>query len=88
MKILIRGAEEAGIQDEMIKNCKTLIERRINKIPEAGEEIEILYSEKDPLMKEEEIDDEAYMIYFTVTEIEPLNESDLEKLTITAEINF
>lgn len=37
-------------------------------IPDAGTDIEILYSEKNPLRTTNEIDDEAYFIYFTIIE--------------------
>jgi len=36
----------------------------------------------------ENIDDEAYSIYFSVAKIEPLNEKDIEKVTITMELNY
>ena len=33
-------------------------------------------------------DENAYTINFSVSEIEPLNEKDLEKATITVELNY
>ena len=82
--------KDQRVWDEMIRNCEKLLVRRIKDIPKEGDEIDILYSEKDPLQENDsgEADDEAYTIYFTVVEIEPSNEKDIEKLTITMELNY
>ncbi len=70
MKITITNAEEAGMPKDMIENCRQLLERRIRKtmttVPAPGTELEILYSDKDPLGTSGEMDDTAYFIYFTI----------------------
>ena len=90
MKIIICNAEEAEIPEEMIQNFKKLIQLRIEELPEISDEIDIIYSEKDPLMDKGlwDTDDEAYTIYFSVVDIEPVNEDNLDKVTITVEVNF
>jgi hypothetical protein len=88
MKIIINNAEEAEMPAEMIKNCEKLLEWRIEEMPEVGEELEVLYSEKDPLMESEEIDETAYHIYFTVTEIEPADETHPENATFYFDLVF
>lgn len=74
MEIILTNAEEAGMPEEMIGHCSQLLTWRIEKLytglPKAGDELDILYSEKDPLMESEEVDDEAYAIYFTVAEVQ------------------
>lgn len=75
MTILIPNATDAGMPEEMIGHCKQLLEWRIeklyaNKMPTAGDSLEVLYSEKDPLMESDEVDDTAYFVYFTIAEVE------------------
>ncbi|MDX2070973.1 MAG: hypothetical protein SFV55_21265 [Haliscomenobacter sp.] len=74
MEIVLTNAEEAGMPEEMIGHCMQLLTWRIEKLypglPKAGDDLDILYSEKDPLMESEEVDDEAYAIYFTVAEVQ------------------
>ena len=74
MEIVLTNAEEAGMPEPMIGHCIQLLTWRIEKLypglPNAGDHLEILYSEKDPLMESEEVDDTAYFIYFTVAEVE------------------
>lgn len=74
MEIVLTNVEEAGMPEPMIGHCIQLLTWRIEKLypalPNAGDNLEILYSEKDPLMESDEIDDEAYAIYFTVAEVE------------------
>ncbi|MBW1872694.1 MAG: hypothetical protein JRJ19_11555, partial [Deltaproteobacteria bacterium] len=60
MKIIVTGAEDAGMPEEMIKNSEKLLEWRIKELPKIGDEVDVLYSEKDPLMESNELDDEAY----------------------------
>jgi hypothetical protein len=85
MNIVITKAEAMGMPLEMIANCKQLLERRVRKtmqaVPEAGAELTILYSDKDPLGTSGVVDDESYMIYFVVEEA---NGDSLENATITA----
>jgi hypothetical protein len=88
MKVIVDGADDAGMPDDMIKNCEKLVEWRIKELPKVGDDVDILYSEKDPLMENDEVDDEAYAIYFSVAAIEPPGEKDLDKLTITVVLNF
>lgn len=80
MQIILTNATEAGMPETMIGHCEQLLAWRIEKLfsslPEAGAELDILYSEKDPLMESEEVDDEAYTIYFTVAEVEGSNRED------------
>ena len=77
MEIILTHAREAGMPEEMIGHCQTLIQRRIEKHfkgqVEAGADVTILYSEKDPLGTSEQVDDNAYMIYFTVEKVEGEN---------------
>ncbi len=74
MEIVLTNAEEAGMPEPMIGHCIQLLTWRIEKLysglPNPGDNLEILYSEKDPLMESGEVDDEAYLIYFTVAEVE------------------
>ena len=75
MQILITNAAEAEMPEEMQENCQTLLLRRINHLfpdsfPKEGESLTILYSEKDPLLQSEEVDDTAYFIYFDVEKVE------------------
>lgn len=53
--------------EEMAANCRILLERRIEKtvngLPEPGAEVTILYSDKDPLMQSEEVDDQSGLFY-------------------------
>jgi hypothetical protein len=75
MTILIPNAMEAGMPEVMIGHCKQLLEWRLeklyaNKMPVAGDGLEVLYSEKDPLMESDEVDDNAYFIYFTISAVE------------------
>ncbi|HEX5112758.1 MAG TPA: hypothetical protein VFV79_07920 [Saprospiraceae bacterium] len=80
MEIILTNVEEAGMPAEMADNCKELISRRIQKefggLPTAGAEVTILYSEKDPLGKTKEADDNAYFIYFTVDSVEATHGGD------------
>jgi hypothetical protein len=70
MKVEITQAVEAGMPAEMIKNCEQLLAWRIEKKnPKAGDPIDILYSESDPLMEKEDWGGDSYAIYFTVLEI-------------------
>lgn len=80
MKVILTNAAEAGMPNEMISHCEQLLQWRIAKLhgdglPEEGADIEILYSEKDPLQQSEEVDDEAYMIYFAVSKVAPAAEA-------------
>ena len=74
MKITLTNALEAGMPEEMIENCRQLIERRIQdtmqELPAQGTDVTILYSDKDPLGKTDQVDDTAYFIYFTVEKAE------------------
>ncbi|MDX1913857.1 MAG: hypothetical protein SFV22_20335 [Saprospiraceae bacterium] len=74
MEILLINAEEAGMPEPMINHCTQLLSRRIEKLypglPKAGDSLEILYSEKDPLMETGELDDQAYLIYFSVAAVD------------------
>lgn len=74
MKIELNNVEEAGMPEEMAGHCRQLIERQIVKnydgLPAAGDEITILYSEEDPLLENDEVDDSAYFLYFTVEKTE------------------
>lgn len=70
MEIVLTNALEMGMPEEMANHCRTLIQRRVmekfdGKV-KPGDDVTILYSEKDPLGESEEVDDTAYMIYFTV----------------------
>ncbi len=73
MEIVLTNAREAGMPEDMMKNCRTLIERRIQEAfagkVEPGADVTILYSEKDPLGTSDAVDDQAYMIYFTVEKV-------------------
>jgi len=88
MKVIVDGADDAGMPEEMIKNCEKLVERQIEELPKLGDDIDILYSEKDPLQESDEVDDQAYATYFSVAAIEPPGENDLDKVTITVVLNF
>ncbi|HRK29388.1 MAG TPA: hypothetical protein PK239_19075 [Chitinophagales bacterium] len=89
MQIILTNAEEAGMPPQMIEHCKQLLSWRIQNIydflPQDGEGIEILYSEKDPLQETEVYlnDEQAYVIYFDIDKvvIDP-NETDREKAQI------
>lgn len=75
MNITLLNTEDAGMPETTAGHCRILLERRIRKLypealPEPGEEIAILYSEADPLWEREEVDDNAYDIYFTVESAE------------------
>jgi hypothetical protein len=74
MEIIMMNAREAGMPEEMISHCQTLIGRRIEKKfngkVDAGADVTILYSEKDPLGTSDQVDDHAYDIYFTVEKVE------------------
>lgn len=69
LKIILTNAAEAGMPADMIGHCEQLIAWRIEQkfagLPTPGDDITILYSEKDPLMGTALVDDRAYMIYFT-----------------------
>ena len=85
MKIKVLNAEEAGMPADMIANCEQLLQRRITKKHtniQSGDNVEILYSESDPLMTKENWGEDAYAIYYTVVDINPKGESDVEKLDI------
>lgn len=74
MEIIHTNAREAGMPEEMIGYFTTLISRRIeNKFggkADPGADVTILYSDKDPLGTSDQVDDQAYMIYFTVEKVE------------------
>lgn len=74
MQIILTNAAEAGMPEPMIGHCIQLLNWRIEKrypgLPNAGDELEVLYSEKDPLMEGNEVDEQAYLVYFTVAEVE------------------
>lgn len=80
MQIILTNAEEAGMPETMISHCEQLLGWRIEKLypnlPKAGDSIEVLYSEKDPLMESDEVDDQAYFVYFTIAEVEGSNRED------------
>lgn len=80
MQIILTNAEEAGMPETMIGHCEQLLGWRIEKLypnlPTAGDSIEVLYSEKDPLMEGDEVDDQAYFVYFTIAEVEGSNRED------------
>ena len=86
MEIIITNADEAGMPIEMIEHCTELAARRIQKEfggpPSPGAEVTILYSEKDPLGKTNEADDNAYFIYFTVQSVETHHGGDPLAATI------
>lgn len=88
MKIRINNSDAAEMPVDVVKNCEQLLARQMKTIPKIGAPYEVLYSEKDPLGKSDEIDDEAFFIYFTVTEILPQGETDVEKLTIGFDLIF
>ena len=87
MKVELTNATELGMPEDMIGHCKQLLERRIRKImttvPATGTEMEILYSDKDPLGTSDEVDDQAYFIYFT---IESAMGDTLDNAVITAQL--
>lgn len=74
MEIIHTNAREAGMPEEMIGHCTTLIGRRIEKKyngkVEPGADVSVLYSEKNPLGTTGEVDDTAYDVYFTVEKVE------------------
>ena len=74
MEIILTNAGEAGMPEEMMGHCTTLIGQRIEKKfagkVSAGDDVSVLYSEKDPLGTSGEVDDAAYLIYFTVDKVE------------------
>jgi hypothetical protein len=84
MKIILTNALDAGMPEPMMDHCRILLERRIKKtfseIPGPGDEVTILYSDKDPLGQSNEVDDEAYLIYFVV---ETMEGADLESATLS-----
>ncbi len=90
MEVIIKNAEEAELPLEMIENLKKLLQLRIEELPKEGTEIDILYSEKDPLMDKGlwDTDNEAYNIYFSIIHVVPSNEENLDKISITVELNF
>ncbi len=74
MEIIHTNAREMGMPEEMISHCSILIARRIerkyNGKVEAGTDVSILYSDKDPLGTSGEVDDSAYEVYFTVDKVD------------------
>ena len=90
MNIILTNAAEAGMPEDMIANCKTLIERRIQKkfggTPTPGADVTILYSEKDPLGTTNEVDDHAYDIYFTVESVEAPKGGDPNSGTVKVQL--
>ena len=86
MEIIITNAEASGMPIEMVEHCKELVTRRIQKefggSPSPGAEVTILYSEKDPFGKTNEVDDNAYFIYFTVQSVETHHGGDPLSATI------
>lgn len=92
MKIVLINAEEAGMPEEMQGHCLQLLEWRIKKVfsevPEPGAEVDILYSEKDPLMESEEVDENAYSIYFTVENVELEDGADFDQATVELSLAF
>lgn len=85
MKIVLNNAAEAGMPEEMIGHCQQLLQWRIaklygNALPEAGSNIEVLYSEKDPLQESDEVDDSAYLIYFTVSNVVSVDGANMEDM--------
>lgn len=74
MEIILTNAAEAGMPEDMMGHCRTLIGQRIDKKfagkVNAGDDVSVLYSEKDPLGTSGEVDDTAYLIYFTVDHVE------------------
>lgn len=74
MNIILTNTEDAGMPEEMAGFCRQLLERRIlntfDTAPEPGADVTILFSENDPLMESEELDETAYDIYFTVEKTE------------------
>jgi hypothetical protein len=77
MQIILTNASQAGMSDTMQSHCRQLLEWRIRKkftaLPRPGDDVTILYSEKDPLMEKDEVDDRAYFIHFTVAKVEGSN---------------
>lgn len=90
MKVIITNAEEAEMPSDIKANCEQLLARRIANVydflPEAGDEIEILYSEKDPLGDTE--DEEAYFIYFDIVTVKIPDDKNRDKATIMVEVMF
>ncbi len=86
MKIVLSNAAEAGMPADMIGHCTQLIawriERKFAGLPKPGDDITILYSEKDPLMETDRVDDRAYMIYFSVDRVEITAPGEREGATI------
>ncbi|OWY23394.1 hypothetical protein C7N43_03300 [Sphingobacteriales bacterium UPWRP_1] len=93
MKIVITNAEEADMPQEMADNCCQLIAWRIQKLyfllPNIGDEITILYSEKDPLQTTDLVDDNAYFIDFEVMSVESVaGQTNTDNATVYVELAF
>ena len=90
MNIILTNAAEAGMPADMIDHCRQLIARRIAKkfegLPKPGDDVTILYSEKDPLMETDLVDDRAYMIYFTVSRVEEAGTGQREVATVYVDL--
>ncbi|HLP11033.1 MAG TPA: hypothetical protein VK177_03815 [Flavobacteriales bacterium] len=80
MKVIITNAQEAGMPQSMISNCEILLARRFRKLGTVKPKIDILYSEKDPLMASEPWGEDAYGIYFKTGKISPEGEQNPDKV--------
>lgn len=92
MNIIITNFEEAGMPPEMAENCRQLLQWRIEDeydfLPDEGDDVTILYSEKDPLQETDEMDDHAYFIYFGVAKVEAPDATDRSKATVYLELDY
>jgi hypothetical protein len=90
MTIVLTNAAEAGMPADMIGHCRQLIawriEQKFDGLPKPGDDVTILYSEKDPLMETDLVDDRAYMIYFTVSRVEEGGSGQREDATVYVDL--
>jgi hypothetical protein len=82
MQVKIINADQAGMPNDMIANCEILLAKRFKKLGSIEPEIDILYSEKDPLREKEPWGEDAYAIYFKTAKITPHEERSPEKATL------
>jgi hypothetical protein len=93
MNIIITNFEEAGMPQEMAENCCKLIAWQIEKtydsLPGEGDDVTILYSDIDPLQETDEVDDNAYFIYFGVVRVETVpDDTNPDNATVYLELAF
>ena len=90
MKIVMTNAAAAGMPADMIGHCAQRIAWRIAKkfdgLPKPGDDVTILYSEHDPLMETDLVDDRAYLIYFTVSRVEEAGSEQREGATVYVDL--